>query len=236
MDCAGAAHLTYVVHFGTAVLALAAALILFKLFPKSEASVEGPLGTIFGELRLKAGGAIAGFLIVFIIMVLLTPNINKTLMSKFCENLERWTFTVPVYVLDENGKIYRDISQLEEQIKIELKESIWKIPKGNKLEFSYPVDPNNLTDRLKHLSIHIAASESGDGESIYVHDPGTMDIIEKTGMFIVDEVQKRVAIVSPIIIKRWTQPKALYSEKGDREPQHDKFADKPEPKKISADE
>ncbi len=233
MDCNQAAQLSYLVHFGTALLSLAVALILFKIFPKTDAAVEGPLATTFGELRFKAGGAIAGFLIVFIIMVLLTPNINKTLIAYACESpLERWTFSVPIYIVDENGKLYSDIDKLEDQIKIELTESVWEVPTGNRLEFHYPVDPQNITKNLRYLTVAIPTNISTDGNSTIVHELGKIDISNKKHMFVVDKEHKRIDIGSPIIIKRTTITNRLYKPENSTPVVNQAFEDKPPPSLI----
>jgi hypothetical protein len=214
---------------------LAVALLLFKIFPKSDATVEGPLGTTFGELRFKAGGAIAGFVIVFIIMVLLTPNINKTLIANACESpLERWTFSVPIYIVDENGLLYTDIAKLEDQIKIELTESIWKMPIGNRLEFYYPIDPLNITKNLRNLTVEIPSYTTADGKNVIVHELGKIDISNKKHMFVIDKESKRIDIGSSIIIKRQTIANSAYEADSNIVPEIDQFVDKPPPPIISA--
>jgi len=96
-------------------MAMLVALVLFKVFSESTTVVAGPLDTAFGELKLKASGAIGGFLVVFIIMVLITPNINKSVINQACGNaIERWTFSVPGYIFDanQNGSFATSYSDL----------------------------------------------------------------------------------------------------------------------------
>jgi len=236
MGCDVAAVIPYFVHFGTAVLALLFSVLIFKIFPKSETSISGPLGTTFGELKFKAGGAIGGFLVVYIIMVVLTPNINSALVSEACGNkMEKWTFSVPVYILDGNtGQLDTDISKLKKQIKVELTESIWSISQSNQVKFHYYVNPDKITASLKGLSMDIANEISADKKNKYIYEGGNIDFFDKESMFIIDKENKRVLVGSPIIFKKIATANREFSPQEQDNTVEDAFNEAPELPMIPA--
>lgn len=239
MDCTNAHIIPFVVHFSSALIALLIAVITFKMFPKSNAEAEGPVKQKgLGELKVKVGGAFAGFIITFLILVILTPDINRTLISNSCNSsLERWTFSIPVYVIDEEtGKAYEDLSELKKQIKIEVKESFWSIAEGNRLYLNYPVNRDNITDRLKSISLEIQENISEDGSKRIIHEIGRLDISQKKHMLVFHEDTKLIEVGFPMVIKRMTFENNAYVSEASSDNVSSMFQNLPEPSVLSAEE
>ena len=163
-------------------LPLLPAILIYRLFPSTQVAVKGPLA----NFTVRAGGAFAGYLIIFATMIPLVQTTTQTMVG---QEHHLWTVNGRVKLLAADGQEIRAARMLK---KIEVH-----------------ANPNPYI--IESYMVRLTVIEDSEGELPLLHidipdfGTGSVDLRTLSKDIIVDQLHRTIKISDPIEIREDTR-------------------------------
>lgn len=174
--------LQFLLNAGWVLLPLAPAILIYLVFPDTQTGLKGP----FANLTIRASGAFAAYLIVFLATIPFLNQINRNLQGEFRPS---WTIKGQIRLQDENGNAIAGNNVDYRNVRISLVPDFVRAKQNLTFEAVVP----QIDSKLPAVSV----GYDGVGTSFVDFDNlGSGEDVK------FDEGARQVMIRSPIIIRK----------------------------------